>query len=145
MTEDPTPPPGACFYAPCKPNGHGYGREQRDGVRKRAHVFAWEDANGREVAPGKVIDHLCHNADKSCPGGSSCPHRMCINPDHLEETTRGENVRRGRNPRRLATHCKNGHEFTEENTYWTKAGWRQCVTCRREIDRKRSHRKRKPR
>lgn len=27
------------------------------------------------------------------------------------------------------THCKNGHEFTENNTYVTKEGWRACRAC----------------
>jgi hypothetical protein len=34
--------------------------------------------------------------------------------------------------KRLAkTHCSNGHPFTEESTYWTKEGWRNCRLCRR--------------
>lgn len=31
--------------------------------------------------------------------------------------------------RRSRTHCRNGHEFTEENTYVTKEGWRNCRLC----------------
>lgn len=27
------------------------------------------------------------------------------------------------------THCKNGHEFTEENSYISKEGWRSCRKC----------------
>ena len=30
-----------------------------------------------------------------------------------------------------ATHCSKGHEFTPENTYLTKQGWRNCRTCHR--------------
>lgn len=30
------------------------------------------------------------------------------------------------------THCKRGHEFTEDNTYVDKRGSRTCRTCRRE-------------
>lgn len=26
--------------------------------------------------------------------------------------------------------CKRGHGFTEENTYWSKDGWRICRRCR---------------
>lgn len=29
------------------------------------------------------------------------------------------------------THCPNGHEFTTENTYISKQGWRICRICRR--------------
>ncbi len=31
----------------------------------------------------------------------------------------------------VRTHCKHGHEYTEENTYWTKAGNRSCRACHR--------------
>jgi hypothetical protein len=41
------------------------------------------------VPPGLDLDHLCRN-------------RACINPDHLEPVTRGENLRRGRISRGLA-------------------------------------------
>lgn len=33
------------------------------------------------------------------------------------------------------THCKQGHEFTTENTYRKKNGNRMCVQCRRRWDR----------
>ena len=35
------------------------------------------------------------------------------------------------------THCKKGHEFTEENTYTSRRGVRHCRTCRKETMRKR--------
>jgi hypothetical protein len=28
------------------------------------------------------------------------------------------------------THCKRGHEFTPENTYIDRNGWKHCRTCR---------------
>ena len=73
---------------------------------------------------GLILDHLCKN-------------RNCINLEHLEEVTIGENSRRGK--RYLpVTHCKRGHEFTPENTYTIpKLGHRVCITCRRESDRHR--------
>lgn len=46
------------------------------------------------------------------------------------------------------THCKHGHEFTEENTYWRKTktgkGWgRDCKECMRKRKRRRDAMKRK--
>ena len=35
---------------------------------------------------------------------------------------------------RTITHCKRGHEFTEENTYQNPtSGWRQCRECQRRM------------
>lgn len=31
--------------------------------------------------------------------------------------------------RTARTHCKNGHEWTKENTYITPEGWKNCRTC----------------
>jgi hypothetical protein len=30
---------------------------------------------------------------------------------------------------RERTHCRNGHEFTEANTLYTKEGWKRCRAC----------------
>lgn len=67
------------------------------------------------------LDHLCRVP-------------ACGNPDHLEIVTQSENVRRGyASGSRKRTHCKNGHEFTPENTYIHReknGNWRrQCKTC----------------
>jgi hypothetical protein len=61
----------------------GYGGVHTcDGVRK-AHVVAWESANG-PVPKGCELDHLCRV-------------RACINPAHLEPVSRAVNVQRGAN------------------------------------------------
>lgn len=41
------------------------------------------------------------------------------------------------------THCNRGHEYTEDNTYRTPAGYRQCRQCQRIRDRMRGPRKKK--
>ncbi|GAP46927.1 HNH endonuclease [Streptomyces azureus] len=83
------------------------------------------------IPAGMVIDHRCHSNAPTCPGGTDCMHRRCINPAHLEPVTDTVNVLRGRstwakNARK--THCHRGHEFTPENTYARPDG-RACRAC----------------
>jgi HNH endonuclease len=120
----------ACIPSVNKPNlTHGYARRVIDGRTQYEHVAAWEAVNG-PVPPGMVLDHTCHDPNV-CHLGNRCPHRSCRNPDHLTPVTRGENVSRAWNPNRDKTHCKDGHEFTPDNTYVTATGSRRCRTCYR--------------
>jgi hypothetical protein len=68
----------------------GYGQFRNKGVLYRAHRFAWLLYRG-ELEPGMDVDHVC-------PGA---PHRRCVNPDHLEVITHGENMRRQRRRREV--------------------------------------------
>lgn len=38
---------------------------------------------------------------------------------------------------RNKTHCKNGHPYNKENTYFSKEGWRRCRACHCENERAR--------
>lgn len=90
-----------------------------------AHRFSYEYFVG-PIKSGLEIDHQCGN-------------RRCVNPDHLEVVTRTENRRRGADPQRAKTHCRNGHAYDATNTYLTPAGNRSCRTChRRAIERYRA-------
>ena len=86
------------------------------------------------IPEGKELDHLCHNADKSCPG-NECAHRRCVRPSHLEAVTHQVNVRRGLAPsassayQRGKTVCKRGHPFDEKNTGIDCRGNRRCRRC----------------
>lgn len=94
----------------------GYGQLGVNGRSVRAHRFAYEQVNG-PIPHGLVIDHLCHT-------------RLCVNPDHMEVVTRGENVRRGWSKNRaLRTHCAKGHELLD--SWPISHGWRTCLTCPR--------------
>jgi hypothetical protein len=71
------------------------------------------------------LDHLCRVPP-------------CVNPEHLEPVTPAVNTQRGEPATK--THCKNGHEYTPENTYIRsgkgKGGKRDCRACGRERTRR---------
>ena len=66
-----------------------------------AHVVAYEFTVG-PVPDGLDLDHMCHNADPTCPGGRACLHRRCCNPGHLLPSTRSENMTRASERRKMA-------------------------------------------
>lgn len=93
---------------------NGYGQAFYDGKPRSAHRAAYLATIG-PIPDDLTIDHLCR-------------HKLCINPEHMELVTRGENVRRWA---ASITQCPQGHDYSPENTYVTRDGWRQCKTCRR--------------
>ncbi len=96
----------------------GYGRiVNPDGTTTGAHRAIYEELV-RLIPDGLQLDHLCRV-------------RCCVNPQHLEPVTCGENIRRGETGKNNGdkTHCKYGHEYTPANTVISKDG-RSCRTCR---------------
>lgn len=83
----------------------GYGSATWNGKTASAHRVSYLMHRGA-IPKGLELDHLCRNPS-------------CVNPDHLEAVTHGENVRRGWPYREdyHTTHCRHGHEWTPENTY----------------------------
>lgn len=95
-------------------------------TRRSAHRAVYELLVG-PIPAGMHLDHTCHTADPTCPRGIRCPHRPCVNPDHLEPVTREENCRRCH---ALVTHCPRGHTYDEANTYMYGTN-RKCRACNR--------------
>lgn len=100
----------------------GYGIFTWRGRSNCAHRWVWRVFVGTDIE-GLELDHLCRN-------------RACVNPDHLEPVTHGENIRRSApyiargmdNHNGAKTHCPQGHAYDEANTY-RHDGRRKCRIC----------------
>lgn len=123
----------ACWIWTGPTDGKGYGRASFDGVSVFAHHVALRFWTGSVVPAGMHTDHLCRTP-------------LCCNPIHLEVVTPRENTLRGIGlaaENAVKTHCANGHEFDDENTYFEPGGKRHCRACQRDRDRARYARARR--
>jgi len=95
----------------------GYGHLSDGGRTVGAHRVAYEMLIG-PIPDAHEVDHLCLN-------------KACVNPAHLEPVPYEgrENTRRHY---ALTTHCRNGHAYTVDNTYFDRHLHRSCRACRRE-------------
>ena len=102
-------------------NKKGYGHFLRGpGDTTSAYRFSYEIRYG-PIPDGLQVDHLCRV-------------RSCVNPEHLELVTIGENSLRGRTfaaANKTKTYCINDHVLNLDNSYGYK-GRRQCIQCARE-------------
>lgn len=110
----------------------GYGIRWFEGRNWRVHRLVWTLMYG-PIEPGVMILHRCDNPP-------------CHNIEHLYAGDGVDNMRdrseRGRHPKANQTECVNGHEFTEENTYYRRDRLgRQCRRCKR--DRQRQYKERR--
>ena len=132
-------PETGCWEWTASRNRKGYGRFGMNRRNVLAHRAAYEHWVGPlpqwvgSKPPELQLDHLCKV-------------RHCVNPDHLELVTHREHVMRGDSPDltrvRFAaiTHCPQGHEYTQDNTFIRMRGGytsRKCRECEHIRDRRR--------
>lgn len=88
---------------------NGYGVFFMNKQRNASHRVAWELYVG-EIPDGLVINHYRNDTG---PRHAPC-RKACVNPEHLELTTRGGNVSSAAGG--TETHCPAGHLRTKENS-----------------------------
>ena len=102
-----------------------YGSKRRVGLVHRLSMFVYKDF---DLDSELGVLHKCDN-------------KKCWNPDHLYVGTQKDNIRDASARKRLRgqrkTHCPQGHEYSEENTYiYPRTNHRQCIKCQRETQRR---------
>lgn len=103
--------------------GDGYAVAHIDGKTALVHRYVCAQVHG-PVAPGDDVHHTCRVA-------------LCIEPAHLVAIPAPEH---DGHAQRDKTHCPNGHEYDERNTYVRRNGWRGCRRCHRDRERARKAR-----
>lgn len=98
--------------------GKGYPKFYEKGKFVAAHRWAYEQKWGI-IPEGYVAHHVCSQ-------------KHCVNPDHVEILAHDEHTA---HHRAGITHCKNGHELSEENTYLSPGSrGRNCIICKKRND-----------
>ena len=106
-----------------------------EGKKRRlpAHRMAWALVHG--YWPFDHIDHLCNN-------------HQCVNPNHLDDVTRRENIRRlvarGRNYNAQKALCPRGHPYDKARARSNGQGsgvFRYCSICNWDVEKERRARK----
>jgi HNH endonuclease len=108
---------GCLLYIGTNTNGKGYPGIRVGSETQLYHRFLYELVHGK-LPPKHEVHH-------------TCVKNKCLNLRHLNGLSGKEHRKQ-----HLKTHCKNGHEFTPENTRIKPDGSRKCIICQRAENRK---------
>lgn len=86
-------------------------------------------ANARKTHCSKGHEFTAENTGRTKSGTRTC--LTCVSEHRQERNEARRAASAAKPPRQPRTHCRNGHEYTTENTYVNPAGARECRTCRR--------------
>jgi HNH endonuclease len=103
---------GCLIYIGGNCNGGGYPNIRIGSKTIQYHRYLYERVYG-VLPPGHEVHH-------------SCETRKCLNLKHLK----GLDIE-SHKKEHLKSHCKNGHEYTVDNTHVRPDGSRKCLTCRK--------------
>lgn len=105
---------GSCRLWKRSISTRGYGELGWKGHSTNVHIHAYKLWKG-EIPKDMTINHLCR-------------HKLCINPNHLEVTSRLRNRIKGGRKNLI---CLNGHRLLKNSImcYFKKTGVRECKKC----------------
>ena len=115
-------------------NENGYGVIKFEGKTYIVTRAVMKEHLGRDLKSEEHVLHTCDN-----PPCSNRKH-LYIGDPARNAKDRSDRGRHWRDRTESKTRCKNGHEYTPENTYMTKTG-RSCVTCRKDANERYYNRK----
>ena len=145
---------GDCWIWNGTTGAGGYGTFWLDGKHNKAHRMAYRYSGG-ELPDDLTIDHLCRvircvnpehleavtneeNASRAwkhrvrgdrCRRGHVYEGNSFIDHKNAIQCVLCRRISESERRKRKQTHCKNDHEFTDENTYLNSRGHRLCREC----------------